>query len=786
MSELIKKHIIVITLFLVYSVANAQNFYVISGRVVDVSGHGIPGVNIVDSSGYYGTASDIQGNFILYKVPEGNHLFAFSAIGYESIKKSISLSSDYEFSQNIVLREMAISLEQITVRTNSEAQDIRLKGYSVSVIENKRTQNLPDDINKVLNRTPGINIRESGGLGSDFNLSLNGLSGNQIRYFIDGVPMENMGSSLSLNNFSVNLIRNIEVYKGVVPVTLGADALGGAVNIVSGFRQTSFLDVASSYGSFNTHRISLNGQYADKESKYYVKSLLFFNRSANSFTMKNVPVYDLELGNFLGNQSVERFHDDFTSGMLLAEYGILDRQLADKLSIKIIAAGNRKNYQHPNNNIKRVFGGFHTKNSTVLISSDYNIEFDRFDISANFTSGTINESVVDTSTKKYNWTGDFVYREPNDPKGELLERRSLMNIDDFILRGGVVVRYTLNQLQTLSVAFSQNYLHRSGEDEVDIFNQSYKSPNFINKSILGLEFNQKVFDNSLEALLFGKAYYYKGKIITIDLEDNEVTNEPTLDNYGFGAAISWYIINNITIKSSFELAYRIPESFEILGDGIYVNPNPMLQPERSSNFNFGARFDYDSDILGIKSELNYFYRFSEDFIRFNPLGPFGEYENLNNVKSEGLEAGVNLNFKSLVTFNTNVTYQNITDQTEFDEGFYNTNYKSRVPNIPYFFGNAGAGYHPFGNEGEYAFHFYYKLRFVNDFFLTWENLGNKEDKYIIPTQFVQDFLVEFSFENGTYNISAGIFNLADAEVYDNFLIQKPGRSFNVKLRYFIK
>lgn len=769
-----------------FTLSGQEKRFSISGKIVDEKGSALPGVNIIDSTHSLGTASDIQGNFVLNNLAPNEYTLLFSAIGFKSVIIKLNLIEDIHLKEPVVMNERAISLGEVTVKTNSLAREIEIRGYTVNVIENKKTHNLPEDINGVLRRTSGINIRESGGLGSDFKLSLNGLSGNQIRYFIDGVPMENMGSALSLNNFPVNLIENIEIYKGVVPVSLGADALGGAINILSGFRQKSFLDAALSYGSFNTTRLSINGQYADDELGYYLKSLIYSNYSKNNFEVKNVPVYDLELGNFLGNKTVNRFHDDFKSAMILAEAGLFDKNFADKIALKVIVAGNRKNYQHPDNNIKRIFGEFHTKNSSLLFSGDYNKRIEDLNVSANLTTGIISESVIDTSRKKYNWAGDFLYREADDPRGELLERRSHMELEDFIFRSGISAKYNLTDNQSVTTAFNQNYLNRTGDEKVDLFNRSYQTPNYIRKNIFGLEFSHREENGMYEISLFGKGYYYRGKIITFDYEDNEIIDEPQLEHYGYGGAISWFLNTNVLLKTSYELAYRIPESFEILGDGIYVNPNPLLNPEKSNNFNMGLKFDSDSDILAVKSELNYFYRFSKDFIRFNPLGPFGEYENLNNVKSEGIETGLDINYDKLVTLNTNITYQNITDQSETDEGLQNTNYRSRVPNIPYFFCNGGVGYHPLRNSENFAFHIYYKFSYVHEFFLTWENLGAQDDKYTIPTQFVQDFLIECSFDEGRYNISTGVFNFLDAEVYDNFLIRKPGRSYSLKLRYFLK
>ncbi|ULT23769.1 hypothetical protein KUH03_32230 [Sphingobacterium sp. E70] len=43
----------------------------------------------------------------------------------------------------------------------------------------------------------------------------------------------------------------------------------------------------------------------------------------------------------------------------------------------------------------------------------------------------------------------------------------------------------------------------------------------------------------------------------------------------------------------------------------------------------------------------------------------------------------------------------------------------------------------------------------------------------------------YSLKDGRYNISFECRNLGNELAYDNFRLQKPGRSFNLKLRYFL-
>lgn len=90
-------------------------------------------------------------------------------------------------------------------------------------------------------------------------LTLDGFSGKHVKIFIDGVPQEGVGSSFGLNNIPVNFAERIEIYKGVVPVGFGTDAIGGVINIITKKKRDRwFLDASYSYGSFNTHKSYVN------------------------------------------------------------------------------------------------------------------------------------------------------------------------------------------------------------------------------------------------------------------------------------------------------------------------------------------------------------------------------------------------------------------------------------------------------------------------------------------------------------------------------------------------
>ena len=110
----------------------AQSFFVFSqeitqrirGKIFDRETHiGLPGANIfvIGSSPFIGTTADIDGNFILNKVPLGRISLQISYIGYENYFVSdILVSSGKEIVLNIPLIESFTSLSEVVIKPEIE------------------------------------------------------------------------------------------------------------------------------------------------------------------------------------------------------------------------------------------------------------------------------------------------------------------------------------------------------------------------------------------------------------------------------------------------------------------------------------------------------------------------------------------------------------------------------------------------------------------------------------------------------------------------------------------
>src|SRR5690606_40874432 len=75
-------------------------------------------------------------------------------------------------------------IDAVHIHKKTESREIKEEPFNVNVVETKQYFNSSLDINQLLTRTTGIRVRDDGGLGCNFNFSLNGFSGKSLRFFL--------------------------------------------------------------------------------------------------------------------------------------------------------------------------------------------------------------------------------------------------------------------------------------------------------------------------------------------------------------------------------------------------------------------------------------------------------------------------------------------------------------------------------------------------------------------------------------------------------------------------
>jgi len=144
-----------------------------------------------------------------------------SSIGKKVFSEKVSRDQLNADTRVFMLEEEVNQLEAIEILGLSKVDEVNKQSFNVTALDATKLHNTSMDVGQLINRVSGVRVRESGGLGSQTAISLNGFTGNQVKLFLDGLPIDNYGSSFQINNIPINYINQIEVYKGVVPVWLG-------------------------------------------------------------------------------------------------------------------------------------------------------------------------------------------------------------------------------------------------------------------------------------------------------------------------------------------------------------------------------------------------------------------------------------------------------------------------------------------------------------------------------------------------------------------------------------
>ena len=117
-------------------------------------------------------------------------------------------------------KDSITQLEEVVVKAEAPIKRIQKAAYNVVAIEAQPLKAVNSNAADILARVSGVKMRETGGVGAEAHINLNGFTGRHVRTFIDGVPMNGANASFRINNIPAEMIERIEIYKGVVPLPL--------------------------------------------------------------------------------------------------------------------------------------------------------------------------------------------------------------------------------------------------------------------------------------------------------------------------------------------------------------------------------------------------------------------------------------------------------------------------------------------------------------------------------------------------------------------------------------
>ena len=162
----------------------------IAGVVIDnANEEPLPEANIFIEELKQGGVTDKKGEFSFSDIPFGTYTLTVKFMGYQTAILKHTVHKESAKKIIISLKAEAKKLDEVVIIGKSEVRKIREQAMPVSVISMKQLQGTVSDVQGILAKTVGVAIRSSGGVGSTSRLSVRGLEGKRIGFFIDETPM---------------------------------------------------------------------------------------------------------------------------------------------------------------------------------------------------------------------------------------------------------------------------------------------------------------------------------------------------------------------------------------------------------------------------------------------------------------------------------------------------------------------------------------------------------------------------------------------------------------------
>ena len=754
----------------------AQNTAELSGKITDkATQKPLIGADIYLKELKKGTNADAQGNYHLKGIPEGNYTIIGSYLGYQTFSKKIYLKGQERL--DISLKEQAEEIGGVTVSGKSIAHQKKEESMPVTVIDMSNMRGTVSNVQDILAKTVGVTLRTSGGVGSSSRISVRGLEGKRIGFFIDELPMSEQTDYLDINDIPIDMIDRIEIYKGVVPARFGGSSLGGAINIVIREYPDKYADLSYGYESFNTHKAQ--GVF---KRNLKARGLVFgigggYTTSDNNYTFDSPYREGLRI-----TRNHDKYRKYIIGGSFKAKKWWFDEVEFEPVVVKTYKEIQGIEYDIREAHSESLMAGLANK----LTKDNFLTEGLNFDMFNGVVLTKMN--FIDKATRRYEWDGssyptpsryggEVGYNFPSDSDDQKLSFINKTNLEYIINE-----RHSFNFNSVFSIAKG------TPKDELKTLSLG-KQVNFDSRMhswVSGVTYDLRSLDDVFLNSLTVRYYQYTmhtqmaplfvpGKY-DVDLQKN---------NWGVNNAMRYRFLPSLMGKLSAGYEVRIPSESELLGDGISVVPSADLLPERNASANIGLLFDLTGKHpTNAQIEMNFFYMYLQDMIRYTAGLIGAQYQNFGEMRTLGVEFEAKADVLPSLYAYVNTTYQDLRDTRDYEPASTvpNPTKNKRMPNIPYLMANAGIEFHRenlLGGNGQNT-RLFADVAFVEEYFYDFEM--TQLQKRRIPRSTTIDIGFEHSFLNKKLFISGKLRNITNEKTLSEFNRPLPGINGGVKIR----
>jgi iron complex outermembrane receptor protein len=204
-----------------------------SGKVIDAATHEpVANATVLIKNSNHGTVTNNKGEFILPVTDTSNDLI-ISSLGYTTVTIDNALSKSQWL---ITLQTSNNSLQEIVISASRTAQKRSEAPVAIATISKQTMEDTKATrIDQLVNKVSGVNMVNLGNEQHQMSIRQPMTTKSLFLYLEDGIPIRTTGvyNHNALLEMNLPAARQIEIIKGPASSLYGAEAIGGAINIIT-------------------------------------------------------------------------------------------------------------------------------------------------------------------------------------------------------------------------------------------------------------------------------------------------------------------------------------------------------------------------------------------------------------------------------------------------------------------------------------------------------------------------------------------------------------------------
>ncbi len=498
-------------------------------------------------------------------------------------------------------------------RVEEELQDIPM---SVSVVGKQEIEEHPStDVAEQLVRAPGVTYSAGKtGAGNNSMISIRGLEAGRVLYLIDGVRQNSIfkeDMNKGLMNIDPDDIERVEIIKGPASALYGSDAIGGVVNIITkkggngkpvagkvkvilDSSTTGIAPRASIYGDYNGFSYRLSGNYVNANDRKLAQGGTADHSSYHAESFFGQMGYKWDGGSL--NFTAQHYDSDVHE--MTAMYSWADKRvnLYDRDDPALAELSD-----FPRNRRDTYTG-------TLVLDN----------LSENFKRLTVNTY--------------YQFRDTIQSSEALNSFAVSMKLQDISRSygGNVQADWLLFDSHYVSIGMEYLYDKLHNNYREDIGKPEYEFDATQRTIALFAQDEWSMTDDL--ALTVGLRQSWIKTSLGYYEKDPSRQDSTSASSLVGNVGLVYKGIENLALRAQYSQGFRTPDlAAQLTGTGIYLEPNTDLKPERSYNYEIGARYNNGSLML----DTSLFYTKIDDMMTTRVIGYIPPFWSVNETVNAG-------------------------------------------------------------------------------------------------------------------------------------------------------